>query len=290
VRAEGGIPVMADESLVTLEQARQLIDLGACDHFNIRLSKNGGITASLAIAKLAHEAGIKIQVGAQVGETGILSAQAEPLRRICLRSNSPKAPSALGSSPRMSHTKTSLSFRWTRTAPENARPQVTVREDVLERLEPSSHEVRDRAKWAFLLKAAAFLTRRPVDAMARPDGEAARNPKSPAFRSHQAKSRYALRPRSPLRGHSFSQRLSRASLRRRLRTSASVHRVRAKRRANALTAAPVLMFTRTAAAPASQTDPHHRNHAQKSSQLTRLWYYRAFVDHRIFLAASCSVS
>jgi muconate cycloisomerase len=65
---------MADESLVTMDQARRLIELGACDFFNIRLSKNGGVSGSLAIAKLAHEAGVKIQVGAQVGETGILSA------------------------------------------------------------------------------------------------------------------------------------------------------------------------------------------------------------------------
>jgi L-Ala-D/L-Glu epimerase len=74
VRQHSGVPVMADESLVTLDQARRLIDLGACDYFNIRLSKNAGISGSLAIAKLAQEAGIKIQVGAQVGETGILSA------------------------------------------------------------------------------------------------------------------------------------------------------------------------------------------------------------------------
>jgi L-alanine-DL-glutamate epimerase-like enolase superfamily enzyme len=74
VRAKSGIPVTADESLVTLEQARRLIELGACDYFNIRLSKNAGIAGSLAIAKVAHEADIKIQVGAQVGETAILSA------------------------------------------------------------------------------------------------------------------------------------------------------------------------------------------------------------------------
>jgi muconate cycloisomerase len=74
VRAQCGIPVMADESLVTIEQARRLIAEKACDLFNIRLSKNGGIAGSLAIAKLADGAGIKIQVGAQVGETGILSA------------------------------------------------------------------------------------------------------------------------------------------------------------------------------------------------------------------------
>ena len=74
VRDRCGIAVMADESLVTLEQARQLIELNACDYFNIRLSKCGGIAGGLAIAKLAQDAGIKIQVGAQVGETGILSA------------------------------------------------------------------------------------------------------------------------------------------------------------------------------------------------------------------------
>ena len=74
VGEESGVAVMADESLVTLDQARRLIELGACDYFNLRLSKNGGISGSLAIAKLAQEAGIKIQVGAQVGETGILSA------------------------------------------------------------------------------------------------------------------------------------------------------------------------------------------------------------------------
>jgi L-Ala-D/L-Glu epimerase len=74
VREQGGIPVMADESLVTLEQARRLIELKAADYFNIRLSKCGGIAGSLTIARLAQDAGIKIQVGAQVGETGILSA------------------------------------------------------------------------------------------------------------------------------------------------------------------------------------------------------------------------
>jgi L-Ala-D/L-Glu epimerase len=78
-RQESGVAVMADESLVTLDQARLLIELGACDYFNIRLSKNGGIGARLAIARLAQEAGIKIQVGAQVGETGVLSAAGRTL-------------------------------------------------------------------------------------------------------------------------------------------------------------------------------------------------------------------
>ena len=76
VRQESGTAVMADESLITLAQARQLAQQGCCDYFNVRLSKNGGITGSLAIVKLAQEAGIKIQIGAQVGETAILSAAA----------------------------------------------------------------------------------------------------------------------------------------------------------------------------------------------------------------------
>jgi L-Ala-D/L-Glu epimerase len=63
-----------DESLVTVEQARRLIEDVACDLFNVRVSKCGGIAGSLAVARLAQEAGVKIQVGAQVGETGILSA------------------------------------------------------------------------------------------------------------------------------------------------------------------------------------------------------------------------
>jgi Enolase C-terminal domain-like/GH3 auxin-responsive promoter len=76
---ESGIAVIADESLVTAEQAESLIKRGVCDLFNIRISKCGGISGSLAIAKLAQQAGIKIQVGAQVGETGIPSAAGRAL-------------------------------------------------------------------------------------------------------------------------------------------------------------------------------------------------------------------
>ena len=79
VRDESGIAVMADESVVTAEHAKSLIELGGCDFFNIRISKCGGISGSLAIAKLAQKAGIKVQIGAQVGETGVLSAAGRTL-------------------------------------------------------------------------------------------------------------------------------------------------------------------------------------------------------------------
>lgn len=74
VKAESPIPIMADESLVTLEDAEDLISAKACDFFNLRISKCGGISQTLQMAKKAKEAGIRLQLGAQVGETAILSA------------------------------------------------------------------------------------------------------------------------------------------------------------------------------------------------------------------------
>ncbi|MBD0371424.1 MAG: enolase [Pyrinomonadaceae bacterium] len=74
VRRQSPVPVMADESLVTIDDARALIESEACDYFNLRLSKCGGITRTLRIAREAVDAGIYLQLGSQVGETAILSA------------------------------------------------------------------------------------------------------------------------------------------------------------------------------------------------------------------------
>ena len=74
LRADSPISVMADESLITLEDARELIDKRAADYFNLRISKCGGLQRTLAIAELARSAGVGIQLGCQVGETAILSA------------------------------------------------------------------------------------------------------------------------------------------------------------------------------------------------------------------------
>jgi muconate cycloisomerase len=74
LRAATRIPLMADESLVTWSDAVALAQARAVDLFNIRVSKCGGLQRSLAIARLAQESGIRIQVGSQVGETAILSA------------------------------------------------------------------------------------------------------------------------------------------------------------------------------------------------------------------------
>lgn len=66
------IPLMADESLITLNDARKLGT--GCGFFNLRISKCGGIVNTLKIARMAIAAGVKLQLGCQVGETAILSA------------------------------------------------------------------------------------------------------------------------------------------------------------------------------------------------------------------------
>ena len=66
--------IVVDESLRTVEEARALAAQRACDAFNIRVSKCGGLLNSARIARIAEEAGLTCVVGAQVGESGILSA------------------------------------------------------------------------------------------------------------------------------------------------------------------------------------------------------------------------
>jgi len=74
LRKEWEESVAVDESLRTLQDAKTLIEAEACDAFNIRVSKCGGLLESVRIAAAADEAGLFCIVGAQVGESGILSA------------------------------------------------------------------------------------------------------------------------------------------------------------------------------------------------------------------------
>jgi L-alanine-DL-glutamate epimerase-like enolase superfamily enzyme len=74
VRRYPDILICADESLCSLEDARNLINEHAATAFNIRLSKNGGLLNSLRIYRMAQESGIACQLGAQVGETAVISA------------------------------------------------------------------------------------------------------------------------------------------------------------------------------------------------------------------------
>jgi muconate cycloisomerase len=77
VRTETGVPVMADESLCTLEDGRRLIEAEAADIFNIRVGKCGGLLGSLRLVELARSAGLGLHLGALVGETAVLSRAGE---------------------------------------------------------------------------------------------------------------------------------------------------------------------------------------------------------------------
>lgn len=66
--------IMVDESLCTLSQAEELARNKICSAFNIRISKAGGILPAMEMLKIANKFGLRVQMGAQVGETGILTA------------------------------------------------------------------------------------------------------------------------------------------------------------------------------------------------------------------------
>jgi muconate cycloisomerase len=67
-------PILVDESLVSIEDARRLADQVACHGFNIRVSKCGGLLNSTRIRSVAEQAGLSCMLGAQVGELAVLSA------------------------------------------------------------------------------------------------------------------------------------------------------------------------------------------------------------------------
>lgn len=69
-----GLPIMADESLVTLQDAEYLVSRGAVQAFNVRISKNGGLTGAIRLAEFARKNNLTLMVGCMVGETAILSA------------------------------------------------------------------------------------------------------------------------------------------------------------------------------------------------------------------------
>ncbi len=67
-----GIPIIVDESMCSLSDAKRLIEREACDILNIKISKCGGLLRSKRIAQFAKSQNILCQLGAHVGETEIL--------------------------------------------------------------------------------------------------------------------------------------------------------------------------------------------------------------------------
>lgn len=77
--------LIADESLLTGEDAQRLIQAGGIRVFNIRIAKNGGLLPSLRIARQALAAGRDVQLGCLVGETSLLTAAGCAFLETCPR-------------------------------------------------------------------------------------------------------------------------------------------------------------------------------------------------------------
>jgi len=77
------LPLMADESLLTGDDAEALVPAGQRIWWNIRISKNGGILRAKALAELAARSGVPFTIGCMVGETSILSAAQRTLLGLC---------------------------------------------------------------------------------------------------------------------------------------------------------------------------------------------------------------
>lgn len=82
LHAVSGLPIMADESLVTMLDAEYLIQSRAVQAFNVRISKNGGLTGALRLAEMARRHNLTLMIGCMVGETAILSAAQVKLLKI----------------------------------------------------------------------------------------------------------------------------------------------------------------------------------------------------------------
>ncbi len=80
-RQESGLAVIVDESLVSLADAEALLAQEACDIFNIKISKCGGLLRSRAIAQMAAQAGVECHIGTHVGESELLGAAGRQLAR-----------------------------------------------------------------------------------------------------------------------------------------------------------------------------------------------------------------
>jgi muconate cycloisomerase len=79
VRRSVATPIVADESLGTRADAERLLAHAACDLWNLRVGKCGGLLATLELARLADAHGLGAALGVLVGETGILAAAGRQL-------------------------------------------------------------------------------------------------------------------------------------------------------------------------------------------------------------------
>ncbi len=73
VREHTGLTLMADESLLSLDDAQTIIALKSYNALNLRISKMGGIYPLIQIKEMASRHGLLLLLGCHVGELAILS-------------------------------------------------------------------------------------------------------------------------------------------------------------------------------------------------------------------------
>ena len=76
VRAASPIPIMADEACFLPADALRLVRAEACDYFNIKIMKAGGIANAIRIAHVADAADIRCMVGCMLESNVALTAAA----------------------------------------------------------------------------------------------------------------------------------------------------------------------------------------------------------------------
>lgn len=68
-------PILADEAVFSLSQAKHILETGSADFLNIKLAKCGGISEALKIAKLAQDYNKKCMMGCMMeGPIGIIAS------------------------------------------------------------------------------------------------------------------------------------------------------------------------------------------------------------------------
>lgn len=77
--AQYGIPFVADESVCSMDDARNVSESGCFQIINLRIGKHGGIRATVSLRDFADQQQLGLVCGSMVGETGILSQASELL-------------------------------------------------------------------------------------------------------------------------------------------------------------------------------------------------------------------
>jgi L-alanine-DL-glutamate epimerase-like enolase superfamily enzyme len=80
---DAGVILMADESACSFADMEKIVEDGHYSMVNVRLSKCGGFRNSLKKINYLRNQGISLQIGCQLGESGLLSAAGRALSLLC---------------------------------------------------------------------------------------------------------------------------------------------------------------------------------------------------------------